>query len=248
MLFAVLSQPALAAACAFAEQGEGHVREVIDGRSFRLDDGREIVLAGIEQPITGTGKADRAAALSALIKGRDVTLRGEDDTPDRYGRQTAFAFLGGSEMPVQRELLAQGAALVSAAVTDKDCASLLTAAEAEARRARKGSWSDPAAIKNSESPDDILTGIGRFALVEGRVFSVRQAGTTTYLNFGRSWTRDFAVTVSRRMIPAFESAGIVLKSLENQRIRVRGWVEAHPGPRIEVVRVGQIEILGAQAP
>jgi len=46
------------------------------------------------------------------------------------------------------------------------------------------------------------------------------------------------------MMPAIESAGITAKSLENRRIRVRGWVEAHPAPRIEVVRAGQIEVLG----
>jgi len=44
-------------------------------------------------------------------------------------------------------------------------------------------------------------------------------------------------------MPAVESAGTALKSLENRRIRVRGYVEAHPGPRIEVVRTGQIEVL-----
>ena len=74
--------------------------------------------------------------------------------------------------------------------------------------------------------------------------SVRQAGATTYLNFGRDWTRDFAVTISRRMVPAFEAAGLSPKSLENRRIRVRGFVEARGGPRIDVLRVGQVEVLG----
>ena len=46
------------------------------------------------------------------------------------------------------------------------------------------------------------------------------------------------------MLPAFEAAGIVLKSLENRRIRVRGWVESRTGPRIEALHVGQIEVLG----
>ena len=116
-------------------------------------------------------------------------------------------------------------------------------AEAEARQAKRGTWADPSAIKNAESPGDILAGIGRFTVVEGKVLSVRQAGATTYLNFGRNWTRDFAVTISRRMLGAFEAAGIGLKSLENRRIRVRGWVEARGGPRIDVLRVGQIEVL-----
>jgi hypothetical protein len=43
---------------------------------------------------------------------------------------------------------------------------------------------------------------------------------------------------------ALEIAGIIVKSLENRRIRVRGWVEARSGPRIEVLRAGQIELLG----
>jgi endonuclease YncB( thermonuclease family) len=234
--------PADAAGCLFESQGEGRVAAVIDARSFRLQDGREVRLAGIE-PIAST-KADRAAALSAAIAGRDVTLHGDDDSPDRYGRQPAFVYLAGSETPVQSILLAQGEALVSADVTDKDCAGILNAAEAEARRARRGFWADAAAIKNAESPGDILAGIGRFTVVEGRVLSVRQAGATTYLNFGRNWTRDFAVTISRRAAAVFEAARIDLKSLENRRIRVRGWVEARGGPRIELLRVGQIEMLG----
>ena len=241
VLVLAAAAPAVAAGCSFDVQGEGRVAQVIDIRTFRLQDGREVRLAGIE-PIPD--KANRTAALAAIIAGRDVTLRGEDDTPDRYGRQPALVFVDGSETPVQGSLLAAGAALVSGTVLNKDCAAVLTAAEAEARQAKRGTWADPAAIKNAESPGDILTGIGRFTVVEGKVLSVRQAGATTYLNFGRNWTRDFAVTISRRTVAAFEVAGMTLKSLENRRIRVRGWVEARGGPRIEVLRMGQIELLG----
>jgi len=234
----------LAAGCSFEPQGEGRVAAVIDARTLRLQDGREIRLAGIETIMSGKAATNAAPALSAIVAGRDVTLSGEDDTPDRYGRQPAFAFLDGSDTPVQSVLLTQGEALVSGTVADKDCAAALLAAEAEARRAKRGIWADPTAIKNAESPGDILTGIGRFTLVEGKVLSVRQAGATTYLNFGRNWTRDFAVTISRRMIGAFEAAGMNVKSLENRQIRVRGWVEARNGPRIELLQLGQIELVG----
>jgi endonuclease YncB( thermonuclease family) len=253
MLVAVAG-PADAAGCAFEAQGDGHVAGVIDARTFRLADGREIRLAGIEPVVAEKATTNRASALTAILAGRDVTLRADDDTPDRYGREPAFVFLVSSKAPpaealpaealVQGELLAQGEALVSATVTDKACAAVLMAAEATAREAKRGIWADPTAIKNTESPGDILAGIGRFTVVEGKVLSVRQAGATTYLNFGRNWTRDFAVTIPRRVLPAFEAAGIALKSLENRRIRVRGWVEARGGPRIEVLRVGQIELLG----
>jgi endonuclease YncB( thermonuclease family) len=231
--------PALAAsACSLTPQGEGRVSAIIDARTFRMDDGREVRLAGIE---TAT---DGAAALGALVAGRSVTLRGETDAPDRYGRQPAFVFVDQAETSVQNQLLAQGDALVSGIIADKACAAELTAAEVAARRARLGIWADPTAIKNAESPGDILARIGQFTVVEGKVLSVRQAGATTYINFGRRWTRDFAVTISRRVWPAFEAAGISVKSLENKRIRVRGWIEARPSPRIEALQVGQIEMAG----
>jgi endonuclease YncB( thermonuclease family) len=245
LIFVVAASPANAAGCFFEPQGEGRVAAVIDAHTFRLQDGRDVSLAGIEPvAVEGAAKLDRNSALSAIIAGHEVTLRGDDDTPDRYGRQRAFVFLDGADTPVQVALLAEGQALVAATITDKDCAAVLTAAEAAAREAKRGIWADASAIKNTESPGDILAGIGRFTVVEGKVLSVREAGATTYLNFGRNWTRDFAVTIPKRMIATYAAAGIALKSLENRRIRVRGWIEARGGPRIEALRVGQIELLG----
>ena len=215
---------------------------IIDARSFRLTDGREIKLAGIE-PVPADG-ARRTAALAGLIAGRDVTLRGDDDAPDRYGRQNAFVFVAGEDNSVQARLLSQGEALAAADIADKECSAALLAAEAAGREAKKGIWAASSAIKNAESAGDILAGNGRFMLVEGRVLSVRQAGATTYLNFGRNWTRDFAVTISRRVLPSLEAAGIAPKSLENRRIRVRGFVETRTGPRIDLLRAAQLEVLG----
>ena len=239
----VTASAASATPCAFEPQGEGRVTAIIDGRSFRLQDGRELRLAGIEPAFPEQSAGKPARALTALLAGRDVRLSGEDDTPDRYGRQLAFVWLLPDETLVQRELLALGEAIASTDVSDKDCAASLLGAEATAREAKRGIWADATAIKNTESPGDILAGIGRYMLVEGKVLSVRQAGATTYLNFGRNWTRDFAVTIPRRALDNLVAGGFVPKSLENKRIRVRGFVEARSGPRIEVVRAGQIELI-----
>jgi endonuclease YncB( thermonuclease family) len=232
--------PVFAAPCAFEPQGEGRVAAIVDARSFRLSDGREIRLAGIE-PVSPDAKGP--AALSALLAGREIMLRGDDDAPDRYGRQTAFVFIAGEENSVQATLLAQGEAFAAADIPDKDCAAALLAAESAGRAAKKGIWAGPSATKNAESTGDIAAGNGRFMLVEGRVLSVRQAGATTYLNFGRNWTRDFAVTISRRVLPSLEAAGMAPKSLENRQIRVRGFIETRTGPRIELLRAGQLELL-----
>src|SRR3954465_7599306 len=136
LLLAIAAERAKAVGCAFEPQGEGRVVAVIDGRTFRLDDGREVRLAGIE-PVAGDN-ANGTSALSSIVADREVTLRGEDDTPDRYGRQSAFVFVSSSETPVQAVLLSRGQALVSAAMNDKDCASVLDSAEAVGREAKRG--------------------------------------------------------------------------------------------------------------
>ena len=217
---------------------------VVDARSLRLDDGREIRLAGIERG--GADGASARAALAAIAVGREVTLHGEDDSPDRYGRQAAFVFVAGSQHSIQSELVRRGEVLAAIDIADKNCAAALAAAERAARDSYLGIWAPPSVIKNAESSGDILAAIGHFTVVEGRVRSVRQAGATTYLNFGQNWTRDFAATIPRRIVPAFENASLVPKSLENKRIRVRGIVSSRGGPRIELLRVGQVEVLGGR--
>lgn len=242
----MLSPKAAFSTCAFSHQGDGRVSAVLDGRTFRLDDGREVRLAGIEIP---DDAAERSRGLLAgLIEGRAVTLRGHDDTPDRYGRQLAFAVPDGSDAPVQFDLLARGEAFASPAAGDQPCSRALLAAEAPARAARRGIWAGSAALKNAKSADDILARRGRFTVIEGTVSSARLAGATFYVNFGRRWTRDFAVTISRRMMASVEAAGIDLKSLKGKRILVRGWIEARNGPKLEVTHAGQIEMVGVIGP
>ncbi|NVN85758.1 MAG: thermonuclease family protein [Rhodopseudomonas sp.] len=240
-VIAAITNRATAAGCSFAPQGEGRVAAVLDSRSFRMQDGREVKLAGIEPATT---PRDGIAALAEIVAGQEVTLRGDSDAPDRYGRQLAFVLAGSEERSVQGQLLSRGQALVAADVAAADCRTELLAAEARARLEKQGIWADSTVIKNAENPGDILSRMGQFTLVEGRVVSVRQAGATVYLNFGRRWTRDFTVTISRRMLASFEAQGVNPKSLEGKRIRVRGWIEGRGGPRIEVRQVGQIELAG----
>ena len=221
----------------------GRVAAILDARTLRLTDGREVRLAEVEASVSGASDASAAQALETLVGGREIILRGAAK-PDRYGRFTAFVFRPDETEPVQAALVKAGHLAVRAASSDKDCAAYLMIAEESARRAGRGLWAEPSAIKNAGIGGDILALIGRFGVVEGRVLSVRQAGSTLYINFGRRWTRDFAVTISRRNVASFEAAaGRPLKSLERRRIRVRGWIEQRGGPRIHAERPGQIELL-----
>jgi endonuclease YncB( thermonuclease family) len=231
-------------ACAFESIREGRVGEISDATTFRLTDGQEVRLAGIIAP---SARAPDKATLTALLQGRDVTLRSASARPDRYGRLVALAYVAGQPEPTQMTLLDQGDALAAGDMgtsePNLDCLRDLLAHEAAARRMRRGYWADPSAIKNAERADDISPWIGQFVVAEGKIASVREAGATIYVNFGRRWTRDFAVTISRRMVRGFEAAGMSPKTLENKVVRVRGWVEQRTGPRIEALGPGQIELV-----
>ncbi|MBN9014693.1 MAG: thermonuclease family protein [Rhizobiales bacterium] len=244
LTFNLVLTASAAADCSGALLGQGRVAQVVDGRTLRLADGREIRLTGIMPPSDAT---TARAVLTALVANRDVVLRGDNDAPDRYGRQHALVVQAGTDTSVhtsvQVELLRAGAVLVTGTGLTTDCATELTAAETFAHQAGQGLWASPDVIKNAESPDDILAMLGRFALVEGKVLSARQSGATFYLNFGRHWVRDFAVIIPRQMIGSLARDGIDVKALAGRRVRVRGWIEQRGGPRIQLRGTGQIEVL-----
>ena len=83
---------------------------------------------------------------------------------------------------------------------------------------------------------------GRFALVEGKVVSVRESGPIIYVNFGRHWATDFTVTILKRTERSFLAAGLEPRKLAGRRVLVRGWIEERGGPQIEASRPEQIEL------
>ena len=238
----------------FAPAGSGKVRAIADGRSFTLEDGREIRLAAIEIPHlpgpgeTGTrataGLAARAA-LESIVAGQNVELRQNDMAIDRYGRMSALVYVPheGSQELVAHAMLARGFARVSAHVGERPCADELLARERGAREAKLGLWGEAYyVIVAAESGAALVAERGHFMLAEGRVWSVRESGGTIYVNFGRQWSQALTMTILKRNERMFAAAGIEPKKLENRRVRVRGWVEERNGPRIEATRPEQIEI------
>ena len=239
--------------CRPASVPAGQVAAVIDGRTFTLENGREVRLSAIEVPPLPPaaepgrdGKAGLAAktALEALIAGREVILKRQGAESDRYGRISAHAFVpgDGAERSVERELIAQGHARV-AARAKSGCAPGLLAAEKAARTAKLGLWADPYyAMKRAEKPAELLAQRGRFAIVEGKVLSVRDSGGIIYVNFGRRWSVDFAVTILKRNERTFTAAGLEPNKLTGREVRVRGWIEERGGPRVEATSPEQIEV------
>jgi endonuclease YncB( thermonuclease family) len=224
--------------CKLTAIGTTNVAAVRDGRTLQLDDGRELRLAAIE--VTD----DARSALLAMIGGRPLRLERLGSSQDRYGRLVAFAFPGDGQQSLQQSMLEAGLARVSARIGDKACADALLTIERTAREGRRGLWADPNfAPLQAENLPRLQSERGHFALVEGKVLSVRESGATIYVNFGRRWTRDFTVTILRRQQRSFAAAGIEPKQLEGHRIRVRGWIEQRGGPIVEAETPEQIEFI-----
>ena len=250
---AEVATPAPALACRFEAVGAGTVAKILDGRSFLLQDGREVRLAAVEVPAlpgpddTGaTAPAGTAAkaALDAILAGQSVELRQRGPAVDRYGRTVAHVYLtgDGAERSAAHDLLARGYARVAAQVGHAACAAELLVRERMARAARLGLWAEPHYLKAAEGGAELLAERGRFTVVEGKVLSVRESGGTIYMYFGRRWSEALTVTILKRHERIFTGAGLQPKTLENRRLRVRGWVEERNGPRIEATHPEQIEI------
>ncbi len=225
-------------ACKLPGLGTAAVASARDGRTLLLADGRELRLTAIE--------ADDAsrAVLDVLAAGRMLRLEKLGPEQDRYGRVVAIAYTDDAHESLQQLMLAQGAARVSARVGDRRCAELLLKTERSARAAARGLWADPNfAPLPSHDVTRIAAVRGQFALIEGKVLSVRENGAPIYINFGGRWAQDFAVTILKRHRRDFAAANIDPKELEGRRIRVRGWVEQRRGPIMEASAPEQIEVI-----
>ena len=138
---------------------------------------RELRLAAIE--------ADDAsrAALNVLAAGRMLRLEKLGPEQDRYGRVVAIVYTDDTHESLQQLMLAQGDARVSARVDDRPCAELLKA-ERAARTAARGLWADPNFAPLPSHDVTRITAVrGQFALVEGKVLSVRENGATIVCQF-----------------------------------------------------------------
>jgi endonuclease YncB( thermonuclease family) len=236
----VIPAVAHAESCAFTTIGTSTVRAVTDNEIV-LEDGRAVRLAGIAD----VAHPDISAALPA---GRAIVLKrlGAAPETDRYGRIAAHIFIieNDAERWLQADLVARGSARASSRIGDAACAKQLLAHENSARAAKLGLWAEPYyVITKAEEPGEVLTRRGRFALVEGKVLSVRESGGTIYVNFGRRWSEDFTVTIAKRNERVFSAAGLEPKKLAGRIVRIRGWIEERGGPWVEASRPEQIEVL-----
>lgn len=230
----------------FTDGGAAVVRDVIDGDTVLLEDGRQVRLVGIQAPKPPLGReggresfrawplADAAKArLEELAAGERVGLFYGGRAEDRYGRRLAHLWLADGRW-AQRQMLLAGLARVYTFADNRAGAAQLLAAEAEARAAGRGIWADP--YYAARTPDEASDFYDSFQIVDGTIRSAALVRGTLYLNFGENWRRDFTVRILRKHARHFPDAD----AFEGRRVEVRGWLFARNGPMIDATHPEQI--------
>lgn len=253
----LLLQPAHATdlpECGLRAGGEARVVEIVDGDTVELDDGSQVRLVGTQAPKLPLGRRgfeswplapEARAALSELTLGKTVELRYGGLRKDRHGRRLAhLTVTGDDDLWVQGEMVARGLARTYSFSDNRSCVRALQALETEARADRRGIWRlGYYAIRDAGDPGALLRLLNTFQLVEGKVLGTADVRGRVFLNFGSNHRNDFTAVIAPGDARRFRGGPIDLLALEGRRVRIRGWLESHNGPSIDVTHPEQIELV-----
>jgi micrococcal nuclease len=223
VLFALLwTLPSLA-----AHTENARVADVIDGDTVILTDGRHVRLIGVNAPELGhDGLPDEPLAVAArnrlrqLVQDREVRLLFEEQQHDHYGRVLAHLELENGTR-VEDVLLKEGLASAIAIPPDVRDIARLQAAEALARHAHMGLWTEPYyAPLAAESLNPARTG---YRFIHGRVTHVGASHKYVYLDFGT----HFAIRVSHDNWQRYFRSPP--ESWRGADIEARGWITEYQG-------------------
>ncbi len=200
--------------------GTAQVRQVIDGDTLRLQDGRSVRLIGINAPEIGRqGRGDEPYAvaarrrLQALVDDSDglVGLQLGRESQDRYQRTLAHVY-GRGGLNFEAQLLAEGLALQVAVAPNVEQVACQQQAERAARKAGLGLWRQSPAIAAAQVER------AGFALLGGRVSKVERNRAGAWIELDDS----VVLHVAPKVFALFP--GGWLDALEGRRVEARGWV------------------------
>ena len=142
---------------------------------------------------------------------------------------------------VQGLLLSHGLARAFPSHHNPEMSAQLYLWEAHGRQFNAGLWAkDYHPILTIEETHNNLN---QHHVVEGIVQSVASVRNNVYLNFGADWKKDFTIMIPSAIRKALSKDNIDLRNLQNQPIRVRGWLRSYNGPFLELHHKSHLEIL-----
>lgn len=132
------------------------VTEVVDGDTFRIENGEKVRMIGIDTPETLDPRkpveyfgAESKAYLESLILNKRVRLEFGSDPRDKYGRILAYVHLG--EIDVNLKMVEDGYAMAYLKYPHAREKKYLDA-ELRARRNGIGRWGSPSSVSQPAKP------------------------------------------------------------------------------------------------
>jgi endonuclease YncB( thermonuclease family) len=220
--FGVLAQ----ADCPVSGAGEPvSVRQVIDGDTLILADGRRVRLIGVNTPEIGyRGQADQPHArlarqrLQQRLSGRAVTLVEGEQARDRYGRTLAHV-LDPSGALLAEFLIAEGLGYALSVPPNTRLADCLFARERDARAASRGLWRGGGVAEIR----DLVDGSAGFGVWRGRVSAVGKTARGAYLEIENQVFIALDASVVKRLPEG------VLGGYMGRHVEFRGWLSDRQG-------------------
>lgn len=196
------------------------VRQVVDGDTLRLVDGRSVRLIGINAPEIGrkgrTSEPYAEAArrrLQALVKANDdrVGLVPGVEGKDKYGRTLAHIYSRNGDN-LEAQLLSEGLGYRVAIAPNVRFSSCQQLAEQVARQAGVGLWRRSPVVAASDVRQS------GFAVVRGRIEGIERNRGGVWLTLGGTLVLQVPARLQRNFPASF------FDNLKGRQVEARGWV------------------------
>ncbi|MGR9114488.1 MAG: thermonuclease family protein [Gammaproteobacteria bacterium] len=203
-----------------------HIKQVYDGDTVLLADGRKIRLLGINTPeIEGRNKTEEAGGeeakrwLNDKFNGTRIRLVHDVEQQDKYGRTLAHLFTE-RKQHINLELVREGLATVNIYPPNLQYAQALISAQNEAEAAGRGIWSRP---EYAPKPVDQIThkNYKGWQRLTGHPLGIHQTRKFVYLKFGDR----FDARIERKNSALFPD----LSDYIGKTLELRGWLNRSKG-------------------
>ena len=221
---------------------------IIDGDTFRLDNGEKVRLIGIDAPeLSQPGGEESREYLTQLILNKGVTLEKGHEDRDKYNRLLRFVYIGNT--CINEEMIRQGYA--EARYLTDSLREYYIQLEIKAEIAKTGLWSrnifQPRSQLNWDTEVPVITWseaenyYNQYVIVEGTIVNTYNSGTVCFLNFDTNYQYFTAVIFASDFL-GFPIPPYVLYL--NKTVQIIGIIKEYKGaPEIIVKTPDQIRIL-----
>ncbi len=224
VFFAAWAVPVAADDCAASKWDERvTIKQVFDGDTVELTDGRHVRFIGINAPEVEHAPAPaepladkaRRRVEQAFAKDRTALLRYDAERKDVHKRTLAYLYRA-DRRSVEADLIENGLAFAIAIPPNLAQVDCYAAKERTARARKRGIWSQ--AYYNPIPADGVSENYLGFQRVQGRVQRVGQSKKSIWLNL----SPKVALRIDRGDLGYF--AGTDVEKLDGRELVARGWI------------------------